>query len=346
MRKLFFTAAVLAAAFFASADCASKSDGGGAVPQPAPPADTAAYYHNPVVDRSLPDPSVIKAPDGYFYVYATEDIARTPIFRSKDLVHWVQMGACFTEETRPSWEPDGGIWAPDINYIKGQYVLYYAMSKWGGELTCGVGAATADSPVGPFTDHGPLFRSSTIGVQNSIDPFYMEDGGKKYLIWGSFHGIYCIQLSDDGLSVKVGAQKRQLIGNLTEGSYVCKHDGYYYLFGSMGSCCEGAQSTYQVVVGRSKSLFGPYVDAKGQAMMDGHYELVMRGNASFAGPGHNAEFMQDDAGQDWMLYHAYLRAHPEKGRVLMLDRIEWVNGWPQVAGRVPSTTAAVPVFHH
>jgi len=129
------------------------------------------YYNNPVVNYSLPDPTIIKADDGYFYLYATEDIRNTPIHRSKDLVKWELVGTAFTDATRPSFEPKGGLWAPDINYINGKYVLYYAMSVWGGEWTCGIGVATADKPEGPFTDHGKLFRSNEIGVQNSIDPF-------------------------------------------------------------------------------------------------------------------------------------------------------------------------------
>ena len=152
-------------------------------------------YRNPVINYSLPDPTVIKANDGYFYLYATEDIRNTPIHRSRNLVDWEEIGTAFTNETRPTFEPKGGLWAPDINYIGGRYVLYYSMSVWGGEWTCGIGVATADKPEGPFTDHGALFRSNTIQVQNSIDPFYIEEGGKKYLFWGSFHGIYGIYVN-------------------------------------------------------------------------------------------------------------------------------------------------------
>ena len=161
-------------------------------------------YQNPVVNYSLPDPSVIKGEDGYYYLYATEDIRNLPIHRSKDLVEWEYVGTAFTKGTRPDFEPKGGLWAPDINQIGDKYVLYYSMSVWGGEWTCGIGCATADKPEGPFTDHGKMFRSNEINVQNSIDPFYIEDGGKKYLFWGSFRGIYGIELSDDGLSIKIG----------------------------------------------------------------------------------------------------------------------------------------------
>ena len=108
-----------------------------------------------------------------FYLYATEDIHNIPIYKSPDLVNWTFVGTAFTDATRPTFEPKAGLWAPDINHIDGKYVLYYAMSRWGGEHTCGIGCAVADSPAGPFTDQGKLFRSNEIGVQNSIDPFYI-----------------------------------------------------------------------------------------------------------------------------------------------------------------------------
>ena len=138
----------------------------------------AKQYSNPVIDRSLPDPTIMQTEDGTFYVYATENIRNVPIYRSQNLVDWEFVGTAFTDETRPDFEPKGRIWAPDINRIGNKYVLYYSMSVWGGEWTCGIGVASADSPEGPFTDHGMLFRSNGIGVQNSIDPFYINDNGK------------------------------------------------------------------------------------------------------------------------------------------------------------------------
>ncbi|MDR1602270.1 MAG: family 43 glycosylhydrolase [Tannerella sp.] len=302
----------------------------------------ARTYRNPVVSVNLPDPTVIKAGDGYFYLYATG--RHTPVFRSSNLVDWEKVGNCFTDGTRPSWEPQAGIWAPDINRIDGKYVLYYSHSVWGGEWTCGIGVAVSDKPEGPFADRGAMFRSNTIGVQNSIDQFYIEDGGKKYLIWGSFRGIYCIELEDDGLAVKAGAEKIRIAGTATEASYVHRRGKYYYYFGSAGTCCEGANSTYTVVAGRSESLFGPYLTKDGRSLTDNYYEVVLHGNAIFAGPGHNAEIVTDDEGNDWMLYHAYLKSNPENGRVLLLDRIVWDDGWPAVPGLTPSGESDVPVF--
>jgi arabinan endo-1,5-alpha-L-arabinosidase len=217
-------------------------------------------YTNPIVAASLPDPSIIKAHDGWFYLFATEDIRNTPIHKSKDLVNWELTGTAFTNSTRPDFEPKGGLWAPDINYIDGKYVLYYSMSVWGGEWTCGIGVATSDAPEGPYTDLGKLFRSNEIDVQNSIDPFYIEENGTHYLFWGSFRGIYAIELTSDGLSLKPGAEKQQVAGTAYEGVYIHKKNNLYYMFASVGSCCAGVNSTYTTVVGRSENLFGPYLN--------------------------------------------------------------------------------------
>ena len=303
----------------------------------------ASVYQNPVINYSLPDPTVIEGDDGYFYVYATENIRNVPIHRSMDLVHWESVGIAFTDETRPTFEPKGNVWAPDINKIGDKYVMYYSMSKWGGEWTCGIGIATADKPEGPFTDRGMLFRSNEIGVQNSIDPFYIDDNGKKYLFWGSFRGIYAIELTGDGLALKKGEKPRQIAGTAYEGTYIHKHDGYYYLFASIGSCCEGVKSTYTTVVGRSRSLFGPYLDKKGESMLDNHHEILIHKNEAFVGTGHNSEIVTDKAGNDWMLYHAVSIANPE-GRVLMLDQVHWKDGWPFVKTTSPSLKENKPLL--
>jgi arabinan endo-1,5-alpha-L-arabinosidase len=318
---------------------------GGDAPVPPVVADDDTQYKNPVVATSLPDPTIIRAADGAFYLYATEDMRNTPICRSYDLVEWEVIGRAFTDDTRPNFEEKGGIWAPDINFIDGKYVLYYSMSVWGGEWTCGVGVAVADKPEGPFTDKGKIFRSNEIDVQNSIDPFYVEHEGAKYLFWGSFRGIYAIELSDDGLSVKPGAEKRRVAGTAFEGVYIHKKGDYYYMFASVGSCCEGANSTYRLVVGRSASIFGPYLDNTGRDMINNGYNVVIDKSPLFVGNGHCSEIVSDDAGSDWILYHGVDLSRP-RGRVLMLDRVRWdTDGWPYVEGGMPSSEAEKPIFN-
>lgn len=188
-----------------------------------------------------------------------------------------------------------------------------------------------------------MFRSDEINVQNSIDPFYIEEGGKKYLFWGSFRGIYAVELSDDGLSLKEGATPQQVAGTAYEGTYIHKKDGHYYFFASIGSCCEGLKSTYTTVVGRSDNLFGPYVNKNGGSMMDNKHEVLIQKSNSFVGTGHNSEIVTDNAGNDWFFYHAVSTKKPE-GRVLMLDKISWEDGWPTVEGSVASTEAEKPKF--
>lgn len=302
-------------------------------------------YSNPVVARSLPDPTVIRAKDGNFYLYATEDTRNVPILRSKNLVDWTDIGTAFTNETRPDFEPKGGLWAPDIEYIDGKYILFYSMSVWGGEWTCGIGMASANKPEGPFTDHGKIFRSNEINVQNSIDPFYIRENGKDYLFWGSFRGIYYTELSrgEDGVTFVAG-EPVLVAGTAFEGTYIYKRNGYYYMFASVGSCCEGVNSTYQLVVGRSENLLNGYADRSGTPMLENGYNIVVGNNERFVGNGHCSEIVQDDAGQDWIFYHG-VDVNQPKGRVLLLDQIKWdEEGWPYVEGGTPSLTAAAPEF--
>lgn len=306
--------------------------------------DKGESYSNPILNFSMPDPTIIKAKDNYFYLYATEDIRNVPIYKSRNLIDWDSVGTAFTKATRPRFEPKAGIWAPDISYINGKYVMHYSMSVWGGEWTCGVGVATADKPEGPFTDLGKLFRSNEIGVQNSIDPFYIDDNGKKFLFWGSFRGLYYIELDNTGLALKEGSKPTRIAGTAFEGVYIYKRGKYYYMFGSIGTCCEGVNSSYALVVGRSESLFGPYVDKSGKNMLDNGYEVVIGKNERFVGNGHCSEIVQDKKGNDWIFYHGVDVKRP-KGRVLLLDRVNWdKNEWPYVEGNSPSLNAPRPVF--
>ena len=308
----------------------------------------AAYagdtFTNPVIRQSAPDPTIIRADDGNFYLYATEDTRNTPIFRSSNLTDWKLIGTAFTDATRPSWNPRAGIWAPDINKIGDKYVLYYSKSEWMGLASAGIGAATADRPEGPFTDQGCFINHDNTGVWSCIDQFYIEDEGRKYMIWGSYWDTFGIELSADGLSIKPGAEKVRITSNFMEGSYVFKRGRYYYLFGSNGSCCEGAKSTYRVVCARSENVLGPYYSKDGVRTTDGGFEEILHGNSLVAGPGHNAEIIVDDEGTTWMPVHGYEREAPEKGRQVWLVRIDWRDGWPYVDGAVVKKEQKSPVF--
>ncbi|MCD8285726.1 MAG: family 43 glycosylhydrolase, partial [Clostridia bacterium] len=333
---------------------------------PAFAGDGGMFYTNPVIKTTLPDPTVMRAADGYFYLFATEDINsdtaeashNVPIYKSSDVVSWQFVGTAFTDEGHPSFLPKmNRITAPDINLINGKYVLYYSILNWdhtSNSFTTwdvqwighGVGVAVADRIEGPYTDLGKLFVSTDVDVQSSIDQCYVEDeDGSKWLFWGSYHGIYAIQLSDDGLSIREGAKKQRVAGSLTEGTMVYRHDGYYYMVGSTGSCCNGAQATYRLVVSRSKELLGPYVDKNGLPALGNFYSELQKGNGRVLGPGHCSEFIEDDAGQTWLLYHGYQADAWETGRVTYLSQVMWDSeGWPYVVGDKVAVTWDRPLF--
>ncbi len=223
-------------------------------------------------------------------------------------------------------------------FYKGKYYLYYSFSTWG-DPNPGIGVATSNKPEGPFTDHGKLFLSKEIGVDNSIDAFFFEDKGVPYLIWGSFHGIYGVELSGDGMQIK--GEKFQLAGTAYEASYIHKKGNYYYYLGSTGTCCEGEKSTYQVKVGRSKKFKGPYWDKDKKLLLEnGGTPLLQKntGAIGFVGPGHNGDLVQDKAGQTWMLYHGFKKDNPGTGRVMLLDKIKWQRKWPVIQTAQPSVT--------
>ena len=306
-------------------------------------------YCNPIIAFSAPDPTVIRAQDG-FYLYGTENTRNVPIYRSKDLVNWEYKGTAFTDATRPTWGGDHNIWAPEIRYFNNHYVLYYSWAIWGDEWRSNVGVAVSDSPLGPFIDKGCLIDSKVIGVQNSIDQFFYEDNGKKYMFWGSFRGIYATELTDNGLEIKKKTDgtpvlKKRICGNRFEGTNIYKRGEYYYLFASIGTCCNGATSTYQTVVGRSKNVLGPYLDKTGRDMLYDYCEIIMSGNETWAGPGHNSILIQDDVGTDWIIYHGYKKKEAENGRYVLMDKLIWSNdGWPSVKSNAPSILEVAPYF--
>ncbi|WP_080903135.1 family 43 glycosylhydrolase [Parabacteroides sp. Marseille-P3160] len=345
MKKTFFYFSFSLLILLSSCDKKDKEDNTSESDNPS----TVDTYKNPVINENCPDPSIIKAADGYFYIYSTQDnspgdIRYIPIHKSKDLIHWDYVGTAFNKSNRPVWVENARLWAPDINFIDDKYVLYYAMGYWGSTYDSAIGVAIADKPEGPFTDLGKVLDYASQGVNNSIDQFYIEDKGHKYLIWGSFYGIYAIELAANGLSVKEGAVKVQIAGNQMEGSYIAQHGGYFYLIGSSGTCCEGKLSTYHLIFGRSINVLGPYVTQDGKRMLDGAGDLLLQGNNTWAGTGHNAEFVKDDEGNDWIIYHAYRKSDDSAGRLLMLDRIYWNDWGPYTKGNTASIAAQAPVF--
>ena len=312
---------------------------------------TPTTYNNPVSNLILPDPSVIRDSDGTFYLYASdESVKGLPIVKSKDLVNWSQSGQVFSGAARPRLDgsSDGNLWAPEIARIGNKYVLYYSYTPKdfsGKEWQWGIGAATADRPTGPWTDKGKIFLGGEIGVQCSIDPCFYAENGKNYLIWGSYFGIWAIELSADGLSVKDGAEKVHLAGKDgygLEGAMIYKKDGKYYLFVSEGGT--GYNDHYKLGCARADQLLGPYLNKAGKDVKTAPVDFFLSAGNGFISPGHCSQILTDDKGQDWVLYHAYVQNEQDKGRRLMLSNLSWTGGWPSVAGGFPAKSGQIPYW--
>lgn len=324
-------------------------------------------YANPVIPHNCPDPTVIddRARTGWFYAYCTQSSLAEctdnpqargrvvlPVYRSKDMIHWEFVGDGF-DGHQPDWRRGSRLWAPDINYVDGHYVLYYALGVWGDLVASASGCAVSDSPVGPFRDCGLLVDFNTIGVKNSIDPNLFIYKGKKYLIWGSLgegSGVWGIRLSHNGLALKKNAKPVLLGADNMEGAYMVRRGRYCYLFTSRGSCCEGARSTYHVLVARSRKPLGPFVGRDGISLLDKNCQSIILSGTNdqrFVGTGHNSQLITDDAGQDWLFYHTYWKDNEYKGRCMNVDPIVWSeDGWPAIPGGKPSTSGNAPVVSH
>ncbi|MEU1677482.1 family 43 glycosylhydrolase [Micromonospora zamorensis] len=338
-------------------------------PPPAAGSGGPSRYDNPIsvgVGDTFADPVIVRGDDGFWYAYGTTDplregeheFHRVPTARSANLVDWTYVGDAFGPEQRPPYAaPGAAFWAPDVRRVGDQWVMYVTVtdttvSAEGSDYA--IGAATAPTPTGPWT-----FAAQPVvaprpggggGYLWTIDPSQFTDiDGRGYLYYGSYYGgISVTELSADGLTA-VGTPTQVAIDNKFEGSYVLRHDGWYYLFASTANCCAGPATGYSVQVGRARSPRGPFTDRDGVALTasraGGTPVLTQNGNR-WIGTGHNG-FLTDLSGQDWIVYHAIDRADPYldepfgiNERPMLLDRLDWIDGWPTVnAGAGPSEGA-------
>jgi arabinan endo-1,5-alpha-L-arabinosidase len=297
------------------------------------------------------DPVMIKQ-DSLYYLFCTgKGIAK---WVSKDMKHWQREEAVFPNELAWAKEAvkgfkDHHIWAPDISYHNDTYYLYYSISAFGKNTSC-IGLATnttlhSKSPDYKWIDHGKVIESIPgRDMWNAIDPNLITDeNNEPWLAFGSFwNGIKLVKLNEQRNAiatpqswVTVASRKRSfeladtLAGDAAiEAPFIFKKDAYYYLFVSFDYCCRGEQSTYKVVVGRSKTLVGPYLDKNGLALSQGGGTLVVEGNKDWAGVGHNAVF--SEKGKDYLVFHGY-DAKDRGIPKLFIKKIDWdKEGWLQV----------------
>ena len=313
------------------------------------PGFTTTKYVNPVLGRDFPDPAVLRAADGWIYAYATQaytanGVLNIQVARSRDLVNWAHLGDALPR--KPAWAAaKQHFWAPHVLYDGLRYIMYFSAEPNAAKGKC-LGVAVSAAPEGPFLDTGnPLLCGDG---NEHIDPMAFDDPltGSRLLYWGSgAKPIRVQELAPDRLGFLPGSEPREIVfpdaqsphASLVEGAWVTYRHGSYYLYYSGDRCC-GPEPRYAVMVARAGSARGPFEPYR-EPGAAGASPILSR-NGFWNAPGHNSVFT-DDAGDDWMLYHAVDagRAYFEdrlggrsSDRVMLIDPISYRDGWPRVAG--------------
>jgi arabinan endo-1,5-alpha-L-arabinosidase len=232
--------------------------------------------------------------------------------------------------------------------VNGTYYLFYNVTAFA-RNTSAIGVATnktldPSSPDFKWVDHGMVVQSIPYrDMWNALDANLIMDGNQGYLVFGSFWGgIKMVELAPDLLSIakpevwfSLASQPRTYAlddadpGDGTiEGAFVYKHIQYYYLFASLDYCCRGLNSDYKVVVGRSRLVEGPYVDRDGKLMTRGGGALAAKGNARWAGVGHNSAYTMN--GKSIIVMHGYDKLNNGRSK-LIIKELKWDRSdWPSI----------------
>jgi arabinan endo-1,5-alpha-L-arabinosidase len=293
------------------------------------------------------DPSTIVRCKDEYWLFSTG----TGIFsrRSRDLVTWTAGPQVFS--TMPKWLDEtfpghrGHFWAPDVIALKGRYLLYYSVSRWG-KNTSAIALARSPTldPADPaylWKDEGIVIRSSEQDNFNAIDPSVAADrDGRLWLAFGSFwSGIKLVELDPATGLRKSPDSPIHALASAPEIEAPClvAHGDYYHLFVNWGLCCRGVKSTYRILVGRSRQITGPYVDRDGRDLREGGGSPFLETEGRFIGPGHPAVIQEGEAA--WLSYHFY-DGERAGAATLAVRQLEWDSGgWP-VAGSLLSPPEA------
>jgi arabinan endo-1,5-alpha-L-arabinosidase len=303
------------------------------------------------------DPSTVVRFHNKYYVFSTGRGA--PFYSSPDLENWSREGSVFDsipEDVHAAVPKNNGtdVWAPDIIRLNGQFYLYYAVSSWGSFQSV-VALATnpvldPKDPAYKWTDRGVVVSSNGNEDLNAIDPGVIAaPDGTLWICYGSYHGSIRVTQLDPktGLALRpheLGAPVAT--ARESEAADIIFHDGFYYLFVNHNSCCKRQQSEYNIRVGRSKAITGPYLDKHGLPMANGGGSLFLAAHDHRIGPGHFGRVLDYDVsadgnegGPERFSLHYEADATRNNRSVLDVRPLLWsTDGWPIPGDNLPAGT--------
>ena len=280
-------------------------------PHPAVALDGDPYIH---------DPSTVAYDNGKYYTFGTGG------------------GGLISDDGGWTWHggavrPGGGV-APDIIKIGDRYYVSYATG--GGGMSGGhasnvhvMWSKTLDpkSPDFGFHDDTVVARSNGVEDADAIDPSFLYQDGHLWISYGTYFGFIRVLELDPKTGKALPASKPVDVAIDMEATDLIYNDGWYYLLGTHGTCCDGANSTYNIRVGRAKKVTGPYVDNMGIPLLKGGGKLVVGASGRYMGPGHFGRLV---LGDDVEKFSCHYEADLDRsGRsVLDIRPLLWKNGWP------------------
>lgn len=274
-------------------------------------------------DVLIHDPSTIVQSDGKWYTFGT----RAGGLVSEDGWTWASGPV----------RPGGGV-APDIIKIGDRY--YVAWAVGGGGMSGGhssdvkimwTRSLNPSSPQFGYHEVGTVVSSNGVENNDAIDPAFLYHDGRLWLSYGTYFGSIRIIELDPATGRRVEGNQPVDLAIDMEATALMHRDGWFYLLGTHGTCCDGPNSTYNIRVGRSRNVLGPYLDNMGIPLLQGGGKLVAAAHGRMIGAGH---FGLLDFGGDLQKFSLHYEADMDRsGRsVLAIEPLLWRDGWP-VAGR-------------
>jgi arabinan endo-1,5-alpha-L-arabinosidase len=293
------------------------------------------------------DPSTVIQADGKFYVYATGN--GLPAFVSDDGWTWRRTGSVM--QAVPGGRPGPEViarggnnsWAPDIIRAGDRYFMYYSAPGTQPKSAIGLLIGKTLDPGSPdykWEDGGPIVWSDGVEDSNAIDPGVLRDptNGTLWLTYGSYFGYIRLVELDPKSGRRLHPELKPIdIAINSEASIMIFHDGWYYLLVTHGSCCAGGNSSYNIRMGRSKKVTGPFVDNMGVDMIRGGGKLFAGSSGRHIGPGH---FGLIDLGDGVQKFSCHYESDLDRGGASVLDirPLLWRDGWPVAGDNLPAGT--------